>query len=286
MREILQLLGVDIPELTGVALDGKFNDVVGAIGATNFLLGTVDSSLQALNTLNTIAQLTDQTPSASAAALGFSSESMLQILRTLGVEIPQGTESELAEYFNNIVGQLINGNGRTLSLLESTQLIERNLWAVGDAIVQVVTALGADFSRMDIENGIQAGFSGSNSSLIGQLQRIDDSVKTNTHILEQNLWAIGDVLVQIRDSFQGTPSFAVGGPVGQTGLANVHSGEYVVPRNGALVSSDPEVSALLERVDLRLRNLEKISEQGFGAVVTEERQTRNDMRRTRQTVRA
>lgn len=286
MREILQLLGVDIPELTGAALDGKFNDVVGAIGATNFLLNTVDSSLQALSTLNTIAQLTGQTPSAIADSLGFSSESMLQVLRTLGIDIPEGTEAELAEYFNSIVGQLINGNGRTLSLLESTRIIERNLWAIGDALVQVVTALGATFSRFDLESGIQAGFSGSNSSLIGQLQRIDDSVKTNTHILEQNLWAIGDVLVQIRDALQGTPSFAVGGPVGQTGLANVHSGEYVVPRNGALVSSDPEVSALLERVDLRLRNLEKISEQGFGAVVTEERQTRNDMRRTRQTVRA
>lgn len=311
MREILELLGVDIPELTGQALDGKFNEVVGAIGATNFLLNTVDSSLQALSTLNTIAQLTGQTPSAIADSLGFSSTSMLQVLKTLGVDIPEGTEAELKQYFDNIVGNLIDGNGKTLSLLESTQIIERNLWAIGDALVQVVTALGANFSRFDLEEGIQAGFSGSNSSLISELQRINSSVRRNTSVLSQgsssssgssssivdaiyrntmiletNLWALGQELVSINRSLSGVPSFDVGGPINGTGLANVHAGEYVVPKNGALVSSDPEVSALLERVDLRLRNLEKISESGFGAVVSEERQTRNDMRRNRQTVRA
>jgi uncharacterized protein YjgD (DUF1641 family) len=312
---------------------------------------------------------------------------MEAVLRNLGFDIPELTADELDEKFNSIVNTVAGGNTvlgairkLTADNLSQTFILERNLWQIGDVLVQILTELGGVFIHPDFDQGISAPFEKQTTGLIGSLQRIEDAVKKqtgmdaggivdalnsidasvyfntftlernlweiggvlveirdglasvpsfdtgelikiteavnrvnesvnkemlndsqgiinalntindsvyfNTYTLEQNLWLIGGVLVEIRDALGSVESFATGGPITNTGLANVHSGEFVVPRSGALVSSDPETKAVLERVDLRLRNLERISESGFNAVTNEEQQTRQEIRRQRATVRA
>ena len=90
--------------------------------------------------------------------------------------------------------------------------------------------------------------------------------------------------------FPGEPTepmatYATGGFVPRTEPALVHAGEFVVPRNGALISSSPEQTAILERMDNRLRNLERINSTGFATVSDEERRTRQEMGRSRETAR-
>lgn len=299
MRDVLELLGVDIPELTGEELEAKFNNVVGAIGATNTLLGTVGNSLTALDTLSTIASITGQVPSDIATALGFSGESMLQILRNLGVDIPEGTEEELKQYFNNIVGEINTGNGKIKDLNDLAFLMERNLWAIGDVLVQILTELGGVFVQPDFDAGISAEFEKSNSGLIGLLESanfhlddINDSVSWNTRTLERNLWAIGDVLVQILTELGGVfvpPNFEQRSLISpfdnvktQPDFGTQSANSFTSARS---LESDQETKKLLERIDNRLRENNSIQREGFGAVVSEERSTRNILRRPTETAR-
>ena len=105
-----------------------------------------------------------------------------------------------------------------------------------------------------------------------------------------------DLLTDIRDllqtyqppaTTQPIPEFAEGGAVSQTGLALVHSGEFVVPRGGALISGTRSTAdSILEeiRAELRAGNSQRETvlrdqRNGLSAVIRSNSELRDELRK-------
>ena len=191
--------------------------------------------------------------------------------------------------------------GTLASLTEQTPAeLARSLGFTDRDMRRVLETLGHDIpwgtsmELADYFNDVVAEI-GNQNPMLRAIRDSNDLQYDMFFALERGLWLIGDVLVQILEEIGGAyappefgagMSFATGGMVPRTGQAMVHSGEYVVPRNGALVRSDPEQTAILRRMDDRLRNLERINGSGFATVADEERRTRQTMARKTETARA
>jgi hypothetical protein len=159
---------------------------------------------------------------------------------------------------------------------------------------QILTALGSDIPEgMNLEDHFNDVVSNldSSSPLLGALSGGQGSITWGIGILEANLWAIGSVLVEIRDELQGMTTMHSGGPVLNDGMHNLQSGEYVVPRNGMLVASNDsgdmsEVKQELHRISRLVERGNDDRRTGLGAVVREEQSTRRAVERKKETVRA
>ncbi|MFW5816734.1 MAG: hypothetical protein ACOCVP_07730, partial [Wenzhouxiangella sp.] len=209
------------------------------------------------NKLNTLAQISGQTPSIVARALGFTDEHLTQVLEGLGVDVGSATGDELSTAFNEVVGAineqdpLLGGIGNMSShiadMIEwSTTHLQRTMFWQGSFLQQIIRALGAEAEEFDP-------------------------------------WGMGEN--DTPPTRPQMPGYETGGWVPRTEPALIHAGEYVVPRGGALVSRDPQQTAILERMDARLRNLERINAGGFAGVQDEERRIRQTMSARRETAR-
>lgn len=194
-------------------------------------------------------------------------------------------------------------------LTAATQLIDQ-IGLLADLTGQTPAEIGEEFGIPIAE--LIGILTGEVPDLTGDAlaQYFDELVaETNEQLNElAQLETIGltqvDLLIDIRDlltsmdppdGFAGPiPAFADGGPVQQTGLALVHSGEFVVPRDGTLVSgvqSSRESVAQEILAELRAGNNQRevlIGDQrrGLTAVASSSRDVRDELRKRTQTGKA
>lgn len=124
-------------------------------------------------------------------------------------------------------------------------------------LIQILTGEVPDLTGEALSGFFDELVAETNATLneLAQLEAISaDQLETQNIIAEiasQQLAELKKIIIQLDRQFAGVPEFATGGPISNTGLATVHSGEFVVPRGGALVS-DGGQAEILERIDGRL----------------------------------
>jgi hypothetical protein len=164
---------------------------------------------------------------------------------------------------------------------------------------QILSALGEDIpagtevSLRDHFNDVVSEIAEQNP-LVAAIQEsnlgIIDELEFMLGTLEVNLWAIGDVLVQILEQLGGT--YEDFNPPWDEGVStNSLSGEFVAPlSNTAQTTSNShdfaEVKAELERISSHIERGNHDRRDGFGAVIREEQSTRRAIARKSETVRA
>jgi len=246
MAGLLDDIGFDF---TGIEVDvgTQFDDAVTALQN----LHSVQAAWNLATELSNMAGGIGTLPADFATKLGFTTESMAALLQGLGIDISGLDQTEIGQKFNAIIG----GLGVQGKLYQMDQRIERNLWQLGAALVQILETLGNQFIQPEIDedgNPVFKEFYGQDSPIVRHLRHLSEMIGWAARVLEVNLQYVGNAIVQGLENYElptdiggagerpRLPEYATGGWVPKTEPALVHSGEFVVPRNGALVSSDPQ----------------------------------------------
>jgi len=165
---------------------------------------------QIVDQIGLLASLTPETAAQIAEA---NNADITELIRTLTGEAPEATGDALAGFFNDLVDET---NAQLNEFAQLEQIGNDQLSAIAQG------------------NRLLAGILG---TLGGQGIPVEDGSGRRDDLSDPGGGSRGDLL----------GGFANGGPVDFTGPALVHSGEFVVPQRGALVSSDPAQRRLLER---------------------------------------